>query len=191
MATTMATGPAHVFLGIGANGAPLYLGTTEHTPRIRVRPGWSPVFNDIAGGVIPYDMVYEGEEAFISGDWNRYNEQTLSIMQARPRHNATGSVRGVNIAGDIGTLMLTEGQAYAMYLYFPYSSKPAYVAAGMPAGYHFYAVFLEGPDDMDRLGTIDRINRLQWHALRVFNSSIPTLPLTLYDLVLPPMPQIN
>jgi hypothetical protein len=200
MAQAWVTGPAHIFLSfyssIAVSGpagvvttltTPIYLGTTERVPRLRIRAGWTPVFNDLTGGVIPYDMLYEGEEAFITGDFTRFNETTIRLLQARPRHFLQPTNRGTIQLLDQGTLMLTEGYAFQLSMFFPYSSKLAF--AGMPLGYRFPAAWLEGPDDLDNLGTVARVDRLVFHALRIINLSNATM--TLCDENVGPMPAIN
>jgi hypothetical protein len=165
MATPYVTGPAHVFVGLGSGGTPIYLGTCERYPKILIRPANEPHFNDM-GGKVPFDMAHMGEEGFTSGDFNRFNETTYAVLASRPRGPA--GVRGLNVAGEIGALYLTEGFAYGVWVSFPYVAKPVFAAAGMPAGYHFLASYLVGPDELEPLGTTPRKIRLIWHHLRAF-----------------------
>lgn len=162
------TGPAHVFVEV--TGGVAYLGTTERTPKILIRPAWEPLFNDI-GGKVPFDMSYEGEEAFISGDFNRFNESVYADMAARASA-LSAPVRGIDTPGNIGALMLTEKLTINLWMLFPYTAKPAMNPAGnaMPSGYHFYATYLVGPDELEPLGTTPRKIRLIWHALRIFDA---------------------
>jgi hypothetical protein len=142
-------------------GQPKYLGTAERAPRIRVRPAWHPVFNDIGGDQIPFDVQYMGEEAFISADLTRWDEEVYKSIAHR-----LGNVRGADNNEAVGTLMLLEGKTHEVYVKFPYTSKAAF--AGMPQGYHFVACILEGPDELDPLGTVARKINLMWHAIRKY-----------------------
>lgn len=200
MAQPYVSGPVHVFVGIGGYAGstsamltknPAYLGTGERAPRPSFRPGFEPLMNDVTGTRIPYDWVFEGEEALVTVRLTRWDENVLFAMQNRV--GAAGQARGLNLANDIGTLMITEGAAFPLWLLFPFGvpgiGKPAMIGGGMPQGYHFYAAFLEGPDDMDQLGTNPRTVDLVWHCGRVFaptgiqagTTTIPRLGNGLYD----------
>lgn len=177
----------------GGGGPPIvstsltYLGTCEKAPKIVHRPAWKPVFNDIGGTEVPFDVSYQGEEAFTFADLTRWNEPVFSALQARP--NFPGDVRGLNIPGDIGTLMLTEGRAYQLFIFFPYVAKPAYASGGMPAGYRFVATFLEGPDELSELGTSPRKINLIFHHIRGWDPK--TQRFVCYDHAVGAMPAIN
>ena len=182
MATPYITGPAHIYVLLPHTSTFAYLGTAERYPKISIRPAGEPVFNDI-GGKVPFDMAYMGEEAFVSADISRWNEATYAAMASRPSHSA-GPVRGFNGPLDVGTLYIAEGLAYQLVVQFPYGlgqpfAKGAYTANDMPGGYHFYASYLVGPDELEPLGTTPRKIRLIWHCLRVYNPA--TQSFLLYD----------
>jgi hypothetical protein len=194
MAQPYVTGPAHLYAGVGAGGAPFFIGHAMRTPRITIRPHFSPVWCDLTGQTVPYDWIFDGEEGFVTYDVSRWNEAGYAALAARPR--ATGA-RGITLPGDIGSLMITELFAYQLWVVFPYAAKPAY--ASMPPGYHFLNAWLEGPDELDDLGTTARRNRLVFHCGRsgVITTS-PTggqgLTLTLYDTLVASftgLPSIN
>lgn len=167
MAQVYVTGPCSVWVGIGdgstGSATPTFLGHAEKSPSIQIRPQFSPVFNDLAGQRVPIDYLYDGEEAMVSVDLTRYNEATYRSIASRPTMTAT---RGTNIPGDIGTLMALEGKTFPLWLNFPYAAKTVMSAGAMPAGYHFYAAFLEGPDGLDSLSTSNRRLRLNFHCIR-------------------------
>jgi hypothetical protein len=169
-----------------APGGAAYLGTCEKAPRIVERPAWKPAYNDVGGQEIPLDISYQGVEAFTFARLTRWNESVLFALQARP---TSRGLRGINLAGDIGSLILTEGLAMELRIFFPYVAKPAYALGGMPAGYRFPATILEGPDELDELGTAPRIVSLIFHHYRTFN------PLTgafgTYDHAVGILPPIN
>lgn len=178
MAKPYVRGPGFLFANVGGGGSAVFLGTAERSPRIQVRPHFSPVYNDLAGQSVPLDMSFDGEDGFVIADLTRWNESGYAALASRPRF--TGA-RGTSVPGDIGTLMITEGWAYGLYCLFPYQSKTAY--ADMPPGYHFPAAFLEGPDDLDNINTTGGKVRLIWHCLRAYaiNSGQPGATFTLYD----------
>ena len=103
-------------------------------------------------------------------DLERYNESAYAVMAGRPQSRLGTSTRGTNVPGDIGSLMIQEGMAFQLWLSFPYSAKAA--MAGMPAGYHFVAAVLAGPDSLDELGTKPRRVRLIFDCLRKFDPSV-------------------
>lgn len=154
-----------------------YVGTAERSPRIQTRKGWIPLFNDLGGPSIPFDMCYEGEESFISADLTRWTEAVYSAMTAIP----TNTVRGFNGVGDIGTLMMTEGVAGTLFVLFPYTTLKPLTYGTQPAGYRFVRAWLEGPDDLDPLGTQPRKIRLVWRALRGFQLTSDGPTFSLYD----------
>ncbi len=150
------------------DGSPVFFGHTEGSPEIDIEPDWEQVFVDLKGSKKPYDFLYAGESALISGVFTRWNESVLSVMQARVA--GTGGRRGHNGAADIGTLMLTEGFSYPMWMQFPFATlKPA--MSTEPAGYHWFNVFLLGPDRLSSNGTRPRKVQLFWVAVSAL--SIP------------------
>ncbi len=187
MASIFTTGPANIFVGIGANKTMLYLGTCMRPPRIRIRRGNVPVFNDLGGTQIPFDMMSSNQEAFTKGTLNRFNRPVMNALQAMP--NPYSGVRGLQQAGDIGSLYIQEGLAFPLVMQFPnYLIKPAMRAAGLPPGYLFYATWFEGPDDED-IGTTDNKIDSIFHSLSVFNPANGQM--ALYTTTLPTLPAIN
>lgn len=182
MAQPYVTGPAGIWVNVA--GAPAFLGHCERSPSIQIRPYYTPVFSDFAGQRVPLDMIYDGEEAMVSLDLTRYNESVYTVLSSRPG----AAIRGTNIPGDIGTLMLLEGRTFDMWVTFPYAAK-AVMSSGvgltsggaMPAGYHFYAAYLEGPDDLGPLGTTARRLRLNFHCIRNFAADATGATFFLYD----------
>lgn len=174
MAQPFVTGPCHLFLGLGALGQPLYLGTGERAPWIEIKAEWEPLFNDLGGTKVPIDEAYEGEHGFVGVDLTRWNESVYQLATSRTRHDLQ---RGLDLSSDIGTLMVHEAAAYPLWVAFPYNSKPAY--ASMPPGYRFLRAHLLGPDRHEPQGTAPKKVRCLWHCLRALTSAVGTL--TLYD----------
>ena len=190
MAQPYVTGPAGVIIAF--SGVPVFLGHCERSPSIQIRPYYSPVFSDFAGQRVPLDMIYDGEEAMVSLDLTRYNEAVYTSLASRPQGAGAAAIapaRGTNVPGDIGTLMLLEGYTTHLWITFPYAAKtvfsspaaPAGAGGIMPAGYHFHAAYLEGPDDLGPLGTTARRLRLNFHCIRTYSVASTGPVFTLYD----------
>ncbi len=175
------TGAVSVWIGSAAG--PLFLGYSERGPNISIRPHYSNVFVDLSGMSVPFDKIYDGEEAIVSCDLTYFNQNVLLAIE----DYAGTTSPGFNEPGEIGTLMLTEGIAYPLYLRFPYAAKPAFqngLNGAMPAGYRFYRAMLE-TDDFPDLGTKARKIHLSWHCLPQLDATVSndfgTGTFTLYD----------
>ncbi len=173
MATIYVTGPCAIFTGSSANNSPVFLGHAERGVAINIRPQWRPAYSDL-GGSVPFDMLYEGEDALVNADVSRYNESEYRRLADRATTFAGGtSERGINDPGEIGSLMLTESIAYSLWIRFPYATKAVMQAQQMPAGYRFKAAYLQGPDALQGLGTQGpRKVNMVFHCLRDFDVSV-------------------
>jgi hypothetical protein len=176
MAQLYASGPVDCWTGVGAGGAPLFLGHGERAPRIQVHRQYKPVHTDL-GGEVPHDKGFGGEWGVVSIVLDRYNESTLRIIEDVATVGTPGAaVRGLNNPGEIGSLMLTEGLTYPLWLRFPFSAKPAYSGGSggpMPAGYRFLAAHLGSPDDLFDLGPPNaRKVGLVFECMRAFDVTV-------------------
>lgn len=184
MASHFSKGAAHAFIGFGTTV--LYLGTAQRPPKHRIRRGFVPVYNDISGTQVPFDLLYSSQEAFTIFDLNRFNRSVLNRIQSMP--NTLGA-SGINTAADIGTLMLTEGFAFTLIIAYPFAtSHPAMAAAGLPRGIVFPGTVLEGPDDIDDGTTAEKIN-LIFHSIPMYVPS--TGAFVLAHANVPALPAIN
>lgn len=187
MAQFYCTGPAHLWvagysLGGGSLGTPLYLGTAKNAPHMSHDPAFIPVMNDIGGQVKCFELMYEGEEAFIVAELSRYKESTYRLLAARHTNINNAGTRGFEPAGAIGALMTTENIAPCLWVRFPYSaSKTAFANAtngAMPAGYRFVRANFVGPDQ-HQIGTQPKHVTVAFHATRQYDSTGGTF--TLFD----------
>jgi len=163
----------------------LPLGWSEKGPSFQIRPRYSDVYVDLGGQNVPFDVMYQGEDALVSITLAKFNQTTLNIIQNKA--NPGGGPPGTDPFGSIGTLMLTEQKAYNLFLRFPYASvKAFYYGAGnasgpMPPGYRFLqATFVT--DDHPALGTKPKFPRVAWHCLRNFDPSTGTFKLFDFDM---------
>lgn len=154
---------------------PRYLGTAKISPRIQLKPSWEPVQNDLSGNV-PMDTAYMGEEGLSSIDFTRWDNSVYQVLSSRPK--GFGGIPGTNGRLDIGSLMLTEGLAYTVWILFPFATQKAAYST-LNAGYRFPASYLVGPDEHEQMGTHPKTLYLIFHHLRTFNASTGTF--TCYD----------
>lgn len=166
MATQLfCTGPAHIFVGAGSSNSAQYFGTTETTPNVSVEPRFREVTNDI-GGEVEVDDCYQGKRGLVRGDFTRWDQGVLDRLRQLDPTDATAT-DGLDVSGDIGSLMVTEKKAYPIWILFPYQSKPAF--STMRKGYRFAAAYLT-QDSLPQLGTKPHKISLVWKCLRVYKS---------------------
>lgn len=196
MAQLYSTGPVSVYCGIGSGGTPLFLGHGQRAPKISITAEFRDVECDL-GGAVSFDTMYGGERGRVSVLLSRYNETVLTIIQDKAIA-AAGAVRGTDDPGEIGSLMVSEGLTYGLWLNFPYNTKAfnSNAANGaIPAGYHFFAAYLRGPDDIEVGSTTPKMVQCNFDCLRTFNPAISNAfgqgRLALYDHVMGVLPVID
>ncbi len=210
MASFLSTGPALAYVGTftapATFGLPVYLGTFEKRPKVKITPSFQPVMNDLFGPTLPADRFYFGKEGEITGIMNRFNMVTLRNLMRQPAtiviqgQGAAADNRGADVianagteggdtAGNYGAMMTQDSLAFVFYLVFsaavagaPTAAKRA--AQGLPPGYRFLSTFLEGPHDID-VGSGDFKQAVMFRAQRQVNLVGVTRPdqvgLNLYD----------
>lgn len=172
MAQLWCTGPALLYVGLGSvsNPTPVFVGTDNDTPTIDIIPRFREVRNDI-GGEDPLDDSYQGRSAAVRYKINRMDEVAIAALEQTNPFSATQ--RGADDPGDVGSLMVTEGKAFPVWVVFPYAANspiPAIAKAamlGMPAGYHFVAGHLTR-DTHSRLGTKEKDFDLEIVCRRIY-----------------------
>lgn len=177
MAQLYSTGPAFIYVAGPIPGDPtafssaMFLGTCERAPRISVKRSWTPVMNDIGGQQEPFDMMYQGQSGVVTAEMTYWNEEVYELMARHDVSTLGFAQRGVDFIGEIGSLMVYENMAFHLILTFPHAAFPPYVTGpggAMPAGYHFFAAILKGPDDVV-VGTQPMKRIMQWECVRVWN----------------------
>ncbi len=177
MAKVYSSGPCLIWAGVGPGKSPVFFGTAETEPYIDISPAFLPVFNDLGGKVKPFDKSSQGEDGSVLSEMNRFNEGVYQLMATRPNPRAIGVPLGTTLLTDIGAIMNQEGLGFPLWVSFPNNAKAAY--SDMPAGYHFFSAWLEGPDHT-RPGTRDLNRRCLWYCSRVFDIT-PPATFDLYD----------
>lgn len=174
-------GPCPIYVGLGGGGSPLFLGFSERGVNIDLNASFSPYVVDISGST-PLDQCYQGEGASISFDLTNWNEPVLSLMQDIAG-NIPGSVRGLDVFGEVGTLMGYELAAFTCWFPFPYALKPAYALS--VSGYRFPLCYIDRSSLPER-GSKPAKTHLTLQALRAVNNTqsgapIGNIQLKLYD----------
>ncbi|MDE2101459.1 MAG: hypothetical protein KGL39_29710 [Patescibacteria group bacterium] len=198
MAQLYVSGPALCF--VGPMNAPIasctFLGTTAGDVDIETRPVYENVPNSL-GGTVPFDRALQGEEAIFTLDLTRWNQGLVnSISDWANAGTALGggvvAVPGFMLPGEIGTLVMTEGQAICVAVVSPYSAKAVY--ATMDPGYRFPVCSCEGVT-RGKMGTKELHARLSIHAQRFFDigptNAFGAGAFTCYDKKVTPIPAIN
>ncbi len=183
MSDVFCTGPALIYVGVGASKAPVFFGTTEDSPKQLINREWVPLRNALAGPSMPADMTFQGETAIIRGDFTRWNESVFAAMQTPPG----SAVRGHMPFGSLGTFMKSEGFSYPLIVRYPYRGTKASMAR-MPTGYRFAAAWLGGPDDLGNADTRPRKISRVWVCQGVLNKD---LSWTLYTHDLGQLPPVD
>ncbi len=173
------TGPCHCYVGpstlsIDSNGPSLngyqnpatvipsayYIGTCEQYPLVEQTVNWNPVYNDIAGPMMPIDKEFQGQGKLIVLDLTRFNETNIDLLDM---DDADGG-EGVNSRGK---LLLANGQWSTLWIKFEFFGTINQVAPDLPPGEMYYATSLLGKY-YDRLGTQVRKTRLVVEAMPVY-----------------------
>jgi hypothetical protein len=156
-------GPTLFSVGTGESGAAEFLGFCEGITTISVDSGWEDVMTDYGGTKIPADVQFMGEQAFITADLVRYNENILNKLRARAFDNLTGTV-AENL---MGSLMVGQGQSQKLSLVCPYSAI-THFSGSQNSGYTFGAAWLA---DAITLETGTRYARVRciWRCVPVWD----------------------
>lgn len=122
MSQFIVTGPCYVQVGMGADNQTLvHLGWSESGFEIEINGYMDDVMCDVGGSKVGTDVIFQGEDAIISGDLNFYNEDTLTALESRLYTNKTNGAGAIG-TGMIGGLMIGQGNAYRLLVYCPYNS---------------------------------------------------------------------
>lgn len=190
-------GPVHLYVGTGSSFTPTYLGTSERAPRLSRKRGFDRVMNDLAGSQLAYDYLLEGVEAFVTLKLTRWNQNTLNAIWDPVSNLGGGAAPGnwmFSNPGEIGTLLVTEGVAFPLWVVYSFGSAgPATKVAmnnatngAIPPGFHLLNCFIE--DDSSEGGTDPASEPITFHAVRSLTSAIGSFSLGDTNLVGLPTP---
>lgn len=137
-----------------------FLGHTENGLDIQYEHRYAPFRVDL-GGEVEADQCYQGTTAIITAVLSRWDDAVYQLLVGPP----VGDTLGLDLPGDIGTLVTQEGACTQLVLPFPYANKAAYAA--QVDGVRFFSCTLT-QDNWKMLGTRPRLLALTWKANRVF-----------------------
>lgn len=173
MANPFSSGALLVYAGVGPSYSPLFVGTGTRAPRQRIVRNFTPVANDLAGQVEPFDVMYQGQSAVVAVEFSRWNQPIIDRLQSTPLAAGAAPNPGLDALGSVGTLMLTEGYAYPLWVLYDYGAggrapKAGMVATGMASGRRYLQAILIGPDEEEK-GTQANTTLLVWHCRRRYD----------------------
>ena len=198
MAQPYCSGPVDAWVIPEGYGSAQFLGHNQvRGPRISIRRGWETLFVDLSGPQIPYDLIYTGQEAWVTIELSRYNQNVLEALQLTAFAKAGGQLNpGTDWGGDRGTIMITEGANSPLYLRFPFSAAGAFPHAAMnnatngalPSGMRFPGAIYKGPDER-QTGVGANFVMVTFHCLSTFDPA--TGKFTLFDYGVSGLGNIN
>jgi hypothetical protein len=190
-ATPICTGPVATWVAGAGSVTPLFFGYGSVAPQSQIFARWTKVLSDRTGGMVPRDKMYQGQEALIFIEFAEWSDAVRESIAATPVPNVAKA--GVNSPGDIGTLAITEGAYFILYMVYPYSfnagGHPVFRTGGanpIVPGYRFVGTTLESMTRKD--GTQPNAALCNFHAIPVLNYL--TGALTLYDHNLTAIPSL-
>jgi hypothetical protein len=169
MAQIFTTGPCELWCGVAGSQEspqPVFVGHGEKAPIAREIPNFKPVICDLGGDVEQFDAMFLRKHLIVEVDLIRENMAPLLAMRSRP--NPWTGTLGINVVGDVGSLMLTEALAWPIWLRWPYSLQGAMF--GLPNGIHAYNAYMIGPDD-HTMGTVPYKFRAVFYCMDQYQSS--------------------
>ncbi len=184
MSTIYVAGPAYIWVGVDINpnsqnpARPYaFFGFTERGLTISRSGLYEDVNVDYAGNS-PADVSMLGQEARITGDFTRYNENVAELCASFFLGTAANGI-GPNFS--IGTLLTLENSSYPMIIYCPYAEKvtahgnvPPVLQnqtrlANMIAIYAFPSVYMADQYEVT-MSVKRKAPRVTWKAIPVFGT---------------------
>jgi hypothetical protein len=163
------TGQCGIFVGPAGSspGQASFLGFAKTAPQIPLKLNFQKVHADPAGRIVQLDDSYMGQMAFPTMTLTYWNQAAYIALTNSPRASlalagsiAANTLRGTDVPGDRGSLMITEALHIILYIQFPFAAKAAYGGnfgppLGMELGYRFPCTKLVDHDPGPE-GTADR-----------------------------------
>lgn len=183
MAQPWCTGPAGVWLGVGSNKQPVFLGHTETRPIIQDDVKLEQIMSDLTGSMQPLDFSWMGCVGTLGFTMTRYNETVYQVAINMP--SPFIGVPGAWISGSMGSIVGLEGMAIPIWVQFPYSAKAA--MATSEAGRHYFQCYLFGSQEVQAGTRVKKIG-LTYIAWPI---TIATGVGAYYDKVMTGLPAVN
>ena len=154
-------GPAEIYIHDGT--AWNFLGYSESGARINWIRHFEDTHTDKSGSKMTADKQYMGLGALVSCDLTQFNHVVLNIARRCIRGRAFGDIQ----PGDIGQMMVAQGNTYRFNIRQPYASLFPTLYPGMPENIHFLnAVMI---DESEPVGTKRKVIPLVWEMMAPIN----------------------
>lgn len=165
MSQPYVAGPSEIYIHDGS--AWNFLGYSESGARIQWTRFFEDYFTDKAGTRMPADKQFMGLGALVSVDLTNYNHAVLNIARKIIKSRAFGAVG----AGDIGSMMMYQGNTYRFNIKQPYADPSLWGGSNlypnMPLNIHFqHAVML---DESETASTRRKVHSLVWEMMCYIN----------------------
>lgn len=165
MAQPYVAGPAQIFVHDGSNF--LFLGYSESGVRINWIRHFDDYMTDKSGTKMPADKQFMGLGALVSCDLTQFNHAVLNIARRCIRGRSFGDIQN----GDIGQMMVAQGNTYRLNIRQPYADPALWGGSnlypGMPLNIHFLNAIMI--DESETAGTKRKINSLVWDMMAPIN----------------------
>lgn len=144
-------GPIHLFCRFRGTTTGLYMGTAVQAPEPEHEKKRIPVFNDIGGRSVPFQIVQDGEDAIVMATLNRFNYLLLQSLRALDSGTPPGGLAGNALAGsEIARARGTFKIGYSdweLILINEYAGTPSAgtngAATDLPAGRIYFSADLQ------------------------------------------------
>lgn len=93
-------GPIHLFSRFRNNSTAFYLGTCVAAPEPEHEQFDIPIMNDIGGRSVPFQIIQDGELAYVSATLNRFDWRLLQSLRALPSQAANSITTSPNTGGN-------------------------------------------------------------------------------------------
>jgi hypothetical protein len=154
-------GPAEIFIHDGSNF--LFLGYSESGARINWIRHFTDYMTDKSGPKMPADKQFMGLGALVSCDLTQFSHAALNIARRCIRTSSFGALA----YGDLGQMMVAQGNTYRFCIRQPYAVLFPATYPGMPAHIHFkHAVMI---DENEPVGTKAKIIPIVWEMMCPIN----------------------
>ena len=170
MAQFYNTGGVRFYAGVDENNplnrAPQFIGTSEGPSFLDEVPGFAPIQNDVAGGMLPMDHVYQNRVWQISLIMNRVNLPIWYEMARRPQIDPANFGPGEWSMVDVGTFMVQERSAFPVWAFMPSAAASPGGRPSMPdmrGVYRFWGTILRGPNRR-QVGTQQKKIHVQFYC---------------------------
>jgi hypothetical protein len=154
-------GPAELYVHDGSIWN--YLGYSESGARINWIRHFEDFMSDKSGSKMAADKQFFGYGALVSADLTLFNHGTLNIARRAIKSRAFGAIG----AGDIGQLMMYQGNTYRFCIRQPYANAALWGGVqkypNMPEFIHFWHAVLI--DDSEPVGTKRKVIPLVWEMM--------------------------